>query len=289
MAVRYESLNRDTFAGVYPTFVEAFADYVIDMSYMSEDSFRNRAIKNGLDLESSVGAFEGERMVGFTLVGLDEWQGGRAAFDIATGLIPAYRERAIARAMFEVSRPLVHEKGAERFVLEVLQENEPAIRAYSKAGFEIVREFDCYQASPRDIVFDKRLDLSLEWGPLERAQLDEFAEWLDWPPSWENSLSSLRRIPDDLLLVAAWSDGKPMGVVGYYPGLAWITTLVVDRRRRKHGVATELLRRLVERMEGRAAPIKIVNVLHDDVALGNFLRRRGFSIYARQYEMEMLL
>jgi ribosomal protein S18 acetylase RimI-like enzyme len=289
MAIRCEFLHSDTFAVVYPTFVEAFADYAIDMSYMSESSFRNRAIKNGLDVDSSVGVFDGGRMVGFTLVGLDDWKGGRAAFDIATGLIPAYRGRAIAAAMFEFALPRLRAKGVERFVLEVLQENEAAIRSYRKAGFEVAREFDCYQANPQDCVFGRRPDVAIEMGPLDRDRLGELAAWLDWLPSWENSLAAMKRIPDDLLLIAARRAGELIGAVAYYDSLGWITTLAVDGGHRRHGVATELLRRLVERLAGHDGPIKVVNVQADDAAFGTFLRWIGFAVYARQYEMELSL
>ncbi len=289
MDIRCEFLKSGSFPGVYRTFVEAFADYAIDMSYMSETSFFNRAIKNGVDFESSVGAFAGERMVGFTLVGVDDWKGGRAAFDIATGIIPPYRGRAIARSMFDFSLPRLSEKGVERFLLEVLQENESAIRSYRKAGFEVIREFDCYQLSPSDASLDRRLTLQVELEVLERERLDELAGCLDWQPSWENSFASLRRIPDDLLLFGAWHDGELIGALGYYPALGWVTTIVVDRRFRRHGVATELMRRLIERLEGRTASIKVVNVQCDDVALAAFLHRVGFVVYVRQYEMEMPL
>ena len=289
MSIRCEFLNSDAIPGVYRTFVEAFADYAIDMSYMSESSFLNRAIKNGLDLGSSVGAFDGERMVGFTLVGIDDWKGARAAFDIATGIVPAYRGRAIARTMFEFSLSGLREKGVERFVLEVLQQNEPAIRSYRKAGFDVGREFDCYQLDLRSALFAKELALRIELQALDRGRLDELATCLDWQPSWENSFASLKRIPDQLLLFGACHDGELIGALGYYPALGWVTTIVVDGRFRRHGVATELVRHLVERSGMAATLIKVVNVERDDSALGPFLKRIGFAVYARQYEMEMSL
>jgi ribosomal protein S18 acetylase RimI-like enzyme len=289
MTIRCEFLDSGSLPSVYPTFVEAFADYALDMSYMSEGSFLNRAIKNGLDLDSSVGAFDGGRMVGFTLVGVDDWKEGRSAFDIATGILPAYRGKAIAGSMFDAVLPRLREKRVGRFVLEVLQENELAIRSYRKAGFAIEREFDCYQASPQSVLLEKSLDLPVELLALDRERLNELASFLDWQPSWENSLTSLKRIPDHLLLLAARHNGELIGALGYYPALAWVTTLAVDRRFRRHGVATELMRLLVKRLEGHAAAIKVVNVQRDDLALGGLLRRSGFVVYARQYEMELLL
>lgn len=40
-------------------------------------------------------------MVGFTLIGIDEWRGGLGAFDAATGIADGYRGQGLARAMFD--------------------------------------------------------------------------------------------------------------------------------------------------------------------------------------------
>lgn len=40
-------------------------------------------------------------MVGFTLIGINEWQGGLGAFDAATSIADGYRGQGLARAMFD--------------------------------------------------------------------------------------------------------------------------------------------------------------------------------------------
>ena len=71
MSLGYRFLDRSTFPVVYRTFVRAFSDYALEMSYMTEERMFNRAIKNGVDFESSVGVYSDEGMVAFTLIEID--------------------------------------------------------------------------------------------------------------------------------------------------------------------------------------------------------------------------
>ncbi len=283
--MRYEFLVEQSFSAVYRTFVEAFSDYPLDMSYMSEESFHNRAIKNGIDFTHCVGAFDGERMVGFTLVGVGQWNGLPAAFDIATGISKPYRGKAIAGEMLNLAIDRLRECGRKRFVLEVLQDNGPAIRSYRKIGFEMVREFDCYKLALGRATFDKDVDLPIDIHPIDRDQLSPLEYFLDWQPSWENSFPSMRRIPDQLLTYGASYQGSLIGALAYYPALRWITTLVVDTQYRRQGVATRLLESLVESLGADTPIIKVVDVQRDDEAMSALLARIGFDVYVQQYEM----
>ena len=122
---------------VADTFERAFSDYFIKMRDSPSSWLMGRCKKNAVSWEHSVGVFDGGRMVGFTLLGLDAWRGGVAAFDAGTGLIPGYRGRGLGPAMLDWATPRLLSDGVQRLVLEVLQENEPAIRAYRKAGFDV--------------------------------------------------------------------------------------------------------------------------------------------------------
>jgi ribosomal protein S18 acetylase RimI-like enzyme len=285
MPIHYEFLVENSFSTVYRTFVEAFSDYALDMSYMSEESFYNRAIKNGIDFKHSIGAFDGERMIGFTLVGVDQWKGLAAAFDIATGITAPYRGRAIAGEMLRVAVDRLRDSGCKRFVLEVLQDNDAAIRSYRKIGFKIVRELDCYELVLGRAAFDKQLQLPVYIHPIERAQLNLAEAFLDWQPSWENSFASLNRIPDRLLTFGAIHQGGLIGAVAYYPALRWVVALAVEARYRRQGVATRLLESMAQTLQTETPAIKIVNVQRDDEAMAALLTRSGFEVYVRQYEM----
>lgn len=76
--MKYAYLTADDFPQAHATMVEAFADYQVDMSYMTAERSWLRNLKSGVHYDCSVDAFEGEKLVGLTFVSLDDWQGEKA-------------------------------------------------------------------------------------------------------------------------------------------------------------------------------------------------------------------
>ena len=286
MAYAFRSLEREPFARLYATFREAFADYGLRPSASTEESLRNRMIKNGVDYGASFGAFDGSRMVGLMLVGRDRWRGRPAAFDALTGVVPDYRNRGIGGYLFERVVGRLQEHGVATLVLEVLQDNAPAVRMYRRAGFRTTREFDCFRLDPaRHRLAGPPAAVAVR--RVGREVLDRFEPLLDWTPSWENSFASMRRIPDELVLLAAFDAGTPAGLLAYYPGLGWITCLLVHPACRRRGIASALLAHLLGTTPRRLPEVKLVNVEPGDQGMARFLGASGFERFARQYEMEV--
>lgn len=273
---------------LFRAFHEAFADYAVDMSGVTEEVKRVRAVKNNVDWDVSVGAFDGERMVGFTLIAVDRHRGALAAFDAATGIVPTARGRGLAVAMIEHALPALRARGVGRFLLEVIQSNEPAIRAYRKAGFEIERELGCYAldvTDPRGAASDGSLTIE----PIDRDTVMTFGEDMDWEPSWENSLGAVSRIPDPLVTLGAFREGACVGAIVYAPLLGWIMTLAVRRPERRRGVGTALVRGLAERLPEMVGSVRLLNVDGADRGMRAFLARLGFRHILDQYEMSRAL
>lgn len=288
--LRYEYLTADRFPQIYTAFVEAFSDYAVDMSAVTEAALRNRMIKNGVDFATSAAAYDGERMVGFALTGLDLWEGAPAAFDACTGVVPGYRGMGVAPGIFELVLKTLRAHGLRRYLLEVLQQNRPAVGTYRKLGFRVTREFDCYELPldrARRVTSPALPGLSIE--PVDRDSLPAFVSFLDRPPSWENSFASIARIPDAVSLYGARHTGSWVGFAAHYPGLNWILNLSVDRAHRRRGIATRLLERVLRDLDERLPRVKLVNVDHSDDGARAWLERIGFEIYARQYEMALEL
>lgn len=276
------------FSRVIKTFDEAFADYHLKSKTSCERWLYNRCVKNGVAFDCSVGAFEGDRLVGITLVGLDDWQGTPAAFDVATGIIPDFRGSGLARRMFDHAVPRLKERGVRKFLLEVLQVNLPAISAYRKTGFEITREFDCYELplsewkAPKD-------PPSWQVRPIDRELVWTFRSLVDWHPSWENSYTSIRRIPDTLLSYGAFDGPDCVGEIAYYPLLNWIVSLVVRSPERRKGIATALLAYLLTQLDPAQEAVRLIDVDHSDGVMAAFLQGHGFRVFTTQYEMALTL
>lgn len=288
MAINYKYLSEYDFPQAHATMVEAFSDYHLDMSYMTSERSWLRNVKSGVHYECSVGAYDGQKMVGLTFVGLDDHRGEKSAYDAATGIIPAYRGQAIAKGMFDHILPRLRERGVSKFLLEVLKPNEAAIRAYTKTGFKPVREFACFDLLRDSYVASDLSDNEFEVRLIDKPEVQEFEYLVDWQPSWENSFAGMDRIPDELIRLGAFSGDQCVGTLVYYPLLQWIMCLLVKKEFRRKGVASGLMASLMGSLEGTNR-VKINNIDRSDKATLAFLEKAGAYHVIDQFEMEYKL
>ncbi|HWQ10224.1 MAG TPA: GNAT family N-acetyltransferase, partial [Holophaga sp.] len=168
------------------------------------------------------------------------------------------------------------------FVLEVLQENEAAIKAYERTGFRISRPWDCFQLEgpPRPVD-------SGRWAirPIPVGALEAFAGELDWLPSWENGLDAIRAVSDEVRLAGAFEGGACVGVAAWHPFFRWLMLLVVARSHRGRGIGSALLDHVLAEAGSEGRPPRANNVDPADAGLVHLLERAGFVRFTSQYEM----
>jgi len=279
-------LGETPFDAIHEAMTEAFADYLMDMSYMTKEVLWRRAMKNGVDFACSPGAFQDGRLVGLTLVGLGTWAGEPAAFDACTGIVKAHRGQGLAGRIFDAALPVLRGRGTTRFLLEVIQENEPAVKAYERTGFRITRPMVCYQRT------DPRLPEAsalVEIRPVGPEALDVLLPELDWQPSWENTFDAVRAVPDEIRLYGAFDGAACVGLAVYYPTLRWIMSLVVKRSHRGRGIGKSLLAHALRNVEPGGRSVRVNNVDASDLATVSVLQQCGFRELVSQYEMEFRL
>ena len=279
-------LGETPFDAIHEAMTEAFADYLMDMSYMTKEVLWRRAMKNGVDFACSPGAFQDGRLVGLTLVGLGTWAGEPAAFDACTGIAKAHRGQGLAGRIFDAALPVLRGRGTTRFLLEVIQENEPAVKAYERTGFRITRPMVCYQRT------DPRLPEAsalVEIRPVGPEALNVLLPELDWQPSWENTFDAVRAVPDEIRLYGAFDGAACVGLAVYYPTLRWIMSLVVKRSHRGRGIGKSLLAHALRNVEPGGRSVRVNNVDASDLATVSVLQQCGFRELVSQYEMEFRL
>ena len=269
----------------HEAFIAAFADYQMDTSHVTVELLHHRFIKNAVDPSLSVGAFDNDRLVGFTAIGIDDFDSEKSAFDAATGIVKEYRGQGLAKAMFDFITPKLQENNVKKFYLEVLCENEPAIKAYKKVGFDITRRFNAYQIKPGEYKLPENDFEKLEIQAISKDQVLAFRDQADWLPSWENSFNGIERITNEMTLLGAFKDGKCVGELAYYPTMNWIMSLYVDKNQRGQAVASQLIERLVNDWPEGWKDIRLVNVEKNDDIFNQFLLNRGFTKLIEQYEM----
>lgn len=282
--INYQYLNSERVEEIHTCFLESFSDYHVDMSYLTLDRMISRARMDRVDYNYSVGAFDGDRMIGFLIVAIDEFNNKKSAFDAGTGVIKDYRGKGIAGKMFDFALKKLSELSIEQFVLEVIQENEGGINAYKKAGFEISRELDCYKLDLNEFSYVKNNGVHFSCKTLQKEDLKDCMHFTDFVIPWEYTLSAINNINEELIIKGAFIQDKCVGYIIYYPTLEWVFQLSVNLNFRSIGIGSFLMNELMNEIRSKANTIKF-NCIQVGSSLGEFLEAMGFKIYIKQYEM----
>jgi len=274
-------LSEDHFELLYQTFIEAFSDYVFPFA-LTETQFRNHINLNGVDLDRTIGVFDHDRLVGFSLNGFGKWDGRSTLYDAGTGVIPAMRRQGLSEAMFDHMLPGFVEQGVEQCLLEVITTNSGAIRLYEKLDFHPLRELALLQC-------DKAITTSCRNADVEIRKVDD-PDWgrlitfWDGEPSWQNSVDAIQRSCKLKTILGAYLRGECVGYLIYSTNFGRIAQIAVAREHRNKGIATTL----VERMQAETASGYSVQAINIDKSLENvmaFFTNRGFYERVSQYEM----
>jgi ribosomal protein S18 acetylase RimI-like enzyme len=282
----YRFLSEADMPRMYTAFLESFADYFVQMS-MSETQFAEHLANNGVRHDCSVGAFDGEQMVGILLNGIDDWQDILTAYDAGTGVIPAYRGQGIAGHMLEFAMPLLREQGIKQCLLEVIRDNTPAIKVYRRLGFTETRSLECIRLAP-EVELPRKRPADLEIEIHTAPYWDELKEFWDWHPAWQNSIESIERNFQNFMALIAVIDELTVGYVILNPNTGGLAQLAVDRYNRRQGVATSLLR-ACRSVVGPEQPLSMINIDGNAAETLAFFDHCGFERTVGQYEMVLPL
>jgi len=269
--VTFRTLTDVDFEAVVVCFNEAFSDYAVSFS-MSAPQLREICARRGVVFDLSVGAFDGGRLVGFTLNGFD----GETAYDSGTGVVPPHRRQGLARGMMEYVMPRLREAGARRYLLEVIESNTRAVALYESLGFSTIRPLTCWK-------YESTGTSNADIRPIDVDQIENFR---DVEPSWQNSDAAIRRARDPRIILGAFDSDVLTGYAVIFPRTHDLAQLAVRRTHRRRGIGSALLARAAAEADGM---VRILNIDARDAGIEAFLRARGAEQFVRQKEMERLL
>ena len=254
------TLTPDDFESLYAAFSAAFSDYVVPFA-LTREQLAEMSARRGWIPELSVGAFDGDAMVAFTVNCVD----GDRAYDSGTGVVPTHRRTGLARQVMETSFTLLRERCRE-YVLEVIDVNTKAFELYRSLGFEITRGLQCWTYE-----FTEEPETSFD------ALTAPDDTWCDAAPSWQNSTASIRRARTEHVVI-----GDDRGYAIVFPGNGDLPQLAVRRDARRRGAGTQLLQAAAS-IAGK--PLRILNVDERDAGIAAFLEDNGAKRTVRQFEM----
>jgi len=273
---------------IYKTFVEAFSDYHVKFT-LSFDDFLFMMNRRGMNRDLSFGAFENERLLGFTLNGIGLWNGFLTAYDTGTGIIPDYRKKGLAKRIFQESLPVLRQNNIKQYLLEVLKQNKVAYELYIKLGFEVNREFDYYVFKKNDI---KNYAFAKCPNKIRIEETDEI-DWakaisfFDFEPSWQNSLEAIKRSFDSYFRIAAYKNDDLVGFGFLQKSNGDIPQIAVNKDFRRKGIGSAIFRKLID--INQIENFQIINTEKTDIGMKKFLEHFNIFPSGGQYEMILKL
>jgi len=273
----YRLLTTADFHPLYECFLEAFSDYQVDMQ-MSEEQFRQRVVRDRVELESGAGAFDEDRMIGFYMNGRGVWEGKQTAYDAGTGVVPDYRRRGVAEELFDFMAPQLKERGITQYLLEVLTSNERAVALYRKIGFEEVRHLAVLRSKAIMKTSGDVEGVSIR--RMEEPDWDVFCAYWDGKPSWQSSIDAVESVRDQREIVGAFVDEKCVGYGIVHQPSGLLMQMAVGSAFRRRGIG----RKILAALSGNEI-LKINNVDEELKGTLAFFKACGFEVVLRQFEM----
>lgn len=269
---------------VYETFMESFSDYEVPMQ-MTIGQFQEMVVTRDIDFNYSVGCFSDEKLIGFIICGYREIEGEKYCYDGGTGIIPDFRRKGIANKLFTYLVDLLKQKNIEVFLLEVLENNIPAIELYLKNGFITQRRLECFQIKKNEISDYFSKDYILKSDKAEYFELDDRSFYPSLA-SWQNErLSILNNIDNyEYCSLSCNQQIVAFGFVNKKRGD--IPQLRVLRGWENKQLEMFLISELKNRTESEV--IKFVT-LDENSSLIDILSTTGFSNFVNLYEMTLRL
>lgn len=276
-----KSLKGIDFNALYKAFNQAFADYEMQLDKMQLQSMLKR---RGFNPDLSFAAFDKDGIVAFTFNGIGDFNGLSTAYDTGTGTLKEYRGRGLASQIFEYSVPYLREMGIKQYLLEVLQHNPKAISVYTKQGFETTREFYYFRQKSEKIENKiKAIDYPYTIKPISINDFDSITRFWDFIPSWQNSLESIDRAKDDFVSLGLFFENRLVGYSVFEPTSGDITQLAVDKQERRKGIASLLLKEMIDLNKNDS--VKVINTDITNDPLTHFLQSKNIPIAGKQFEM----
>lgn len=254
--------------------LKSFEGYIVqlpsDLSYWKE---RFQAAR--VDLNYSYGMFDNQRLVGFIINGIDTFKGQPTAFNTGTGVLSSYRGNSVVDRLYEFAIPLLRDRGITRCQLEVITNNDRAIKVYQRIGFKITRRLHCFKG-----IFHcsdqqyPRLENTKGEGRIPQDYGDENFY------SWDHTREAIKASGENYeTFIALNADGEELGYFTINAHTGYVARL------EKTPFAT--YEDITEAIKQFTKEVKINNVDETRIHLRNYLMQAGLNNNIDQFEMEM--
>ncbi len=257
---------------------QSFADYIVPFQ-LNAEQLQYKIIQEDVDLDLSVGVFDSDALVGIMLHGLRKSEDHLVAYNAATGVIPAYRGKGLVGKMYHFLVPKLQVLQVQKMVLEVIEGNEPAIKAYEKMGYTISRKLVCFSGTAKAEETQKEISIK----EATTFQWDKWLSFWDIQPSWQNAVQSVENSEAVCKALEAYLDNELVGYLIYNTNSRKVNQFAVSPSHRQKGIATALFSHLQQVLNSE---MYVYNIDGPSQACISFLKKLGLKEKVNQFEME---
>jgi GNAT superfamily N-acetyltransferase len=275
--MRFQSLNNISILEIADAFTAAFHDYFISIS------FNEATLKTKIDLEDiylnySVGAFHNNKLVGFILHGFRKLDGENCFYNAGTGVLPEYRGNNLTYKMYNYFFEQINDKDKYKISLEVIFENNNAIKSYEKVGFKKSDILNCYK-------INNQLNLNrnqFNFSEVPISEVEAIVKAENYCFEWQNDILNKAVTFQNIKIIAAKSEQKTIGFVLFNTVNMRVIQIIAVKNFRRQKVASSLLSYLYRTYDEK---ISIINVSDYNASVNAFLINVGFKVYLKQFKM----
>lgn len=257
---------------------QSFSDYIVPFQLTSQQ-LEYKIFTENIRLDLSIGVFSSGKLVGFMLHALNYVDEKLSAYNAATGVIPDFRGQGLVGKMYNFLIPKLKVLGVEQMLLEVIEDNNAAIRAYEKMNYQVCRTLDCFKGS---FEADKKSSIS-SIKPLENFKWDDFITFWTIKPSWQNSISTLEKSKDRISILGAYIEDELVGYIIYNAQSKRIQQIAVSPSHRRKGIATQLANAMMKTIDSEE--LVAINIDNSSSESTLFLKSLGLENNLSQLEM----
>ncbi|MGE8514627.1 MAG: GNAT family N-acetyltransferase [Chryseobacterium culicis] len=278
--MEFKTLTNITIDELLSVFNHSFSDYVVPF-HLTKDVLVAKIAAEKLDMNLSAGSFENGKLVGFILQAEKMENGEKIIYNGGTGVVPENRGKGLVRKMYDFIIPILKERNANTLLLEVIEGNQPAIRAYENLGFSIVRRLLCFNGNIKP--GEENAGILIK--DLKDFQWDVLCSFWDIEPSWQGSVFVLEPMPENYITLGAYDGDQLAGYIVYGPTAKKIYQFAVDKNYRNRGIGTMLFNAIREKNNGQT--IALNNVDDSSENTSKFLSEKiGLNNWLSQFEMK---
>lgn len=267
---------------MYFAFLDAFSDYPVSFRLNKEQFVRKFVEKLKIDFPLSLGAFDYQALAGFIFTSVNYYENKLTAYNGGTGVRPNFRGRKITNQMYKHLIPKLKEQGVKQCVLEVLMQNEHAIKVYKSIGFFESRILLSFILKD-EILEGNKGSLKLEVLKSYQPDWNMYESFWDYHPSFLDSIGMIMENLANEEIIEVRYEEETVGYVIYQPALGRLSQIAVRKDMRGKNIGTNLMKQVYQ--GSYTQRLSVINVQEDDEGMIKFLEKLGFDNQLNQYEM----